>query len=45
VPNVVYSCGSMLHGETVVLPYGCSDSTVRVATVDLPLLLDRLMPG
>jgi predicted GH43/DUF377 family glycosyl hydrolase len=45
VPNVVYSCGSMLHGETIVLPYGCSDSTVRIATVDLRLLLDRLMPG
>ena len=45
VPNVVYSCGSMLHGETVVLPYGCSDSSVRVATVDLRLLLDRLMPA
>ena len=45
VPNVVYSCGSMLHGETVVLPYGCSDSTVRVATVDLRLLLGRLVPG
>jgi predicted GH43/DUF377 family glycosyl hydrolase len=42
VPNVVYSCGSMLHGETVVLPYGCSDSSVRVATVDLGVLLERL---
>jgi predicted GH43/DUF377 family glycosyl hydrolase len=45
VPNVVYSCGAMLHGETVILPYGCSDSAVRVATIDLRLLLDRLMPG
>jgi predicted GH43/DUF377 family glycosyl hydrolase len=45
VPDVVYSCGAMLHGETVILPYGCSDSAVRVATIDLRLLLDRLMPG
>jgi predicted GH43/DUF377 family glycosyl hydrolase len=45
VPNVVYSCGAMRHGETVVLPYGCSDSSVRVATVDLGALLDRLRPG
>jgi predicted GH43/DUF377 family glycosyl hydrolase len=22
VPNVVYSCGSLLHGDTLVLPYG-----------------------
>jgi predicted GH43/DUF377 family glycosyl hydrolase len=45
VPNVMYSCGSMLHGGTIVLPYGCSDSSVRTATVDLSLLLERLTPG
>jgi predicted GH43/DUF377 family glycosyl hydrolase len=44
VPNVVYSCGPMIHDETIVLPYGCSDSSVRTATVDLSLLLERLMP-
>ena len=42
VPDVVYSCGALLHGETVVLPYGCSDSSVQFAVVDLPRLLDRL---
>ena len=42
VPNVVYSCGSMIHGDTVVLPYGCSDSSIRVALVDLGGLLDAL---
>ena len=42
VPNVVYSCGSLLHGGTVVLPYGCSDSSVRIATVDLAQLLAKL---
>ena len=45
VPNVVYSCGAMLHGETVVLPYGCSDSSVRIATIDVRLLLERLEPS
>jgi predicted GH43/DUF377 family glycosyl hydrolase len=44
VPNVVYSCGAMGHGDTIVLPYGCSDSSVRIATLDLPLLLERLTP-
>jgi predicted GH43/DUF377 family glycosyl hydrolase len=34
----------MLHGQTVVLPYGCSDSTVRIATIDLRLLLEQLTP-
>jgi predicted GH43/DUF377 family glycosyl hydrolase len=42
VPNVVYSCGAMIHGDNIVLPYGCSDSSVRIATVNLSLLLDRL---
>jgi predicted GH43/DUF377 family glycosyl hydrolase len=45
VPNVVYSCGSLLHGDMVVLPYGCSDSSVRFAIVDLPQLLSRLTPA
>ncbi|TGO05436.1 glycoside hydrolase [Serinibacter arcticus] len=42
VPNVVYSCGSLLHGRTLVLPYGCSDTSTRIATVDLDSLLDAL---
>jgi len=45
VPNVVYSCGAMMHGGKIVLPYGCSDSSVRIAMVDVNILLDRLMPG
>ncbi|MGV1003847.1 MAG: glycoside hydrolase family 130 protein [Candidatus Nanopelagicales bacterium] len=42
VPNVVYSCGAMAHGDTLVLPYGCSDSAIRFATVDLPGLLGAM---
>lgn len=42
VPNVVYSCGAMLHGRTLVLPYGASDATSRVALVDLDALLAAL---
>jgi predicted GH43/DUF377 family glycosyl hydrolase len=42
VPNVVYSCGALVHGETLVVPYGCSDQRVRIAFVDLGGLLDRL---
>jgi predicted GH43/DUF377 family glycosyl hydrolase len=45
VPNVVYSCGSLLHAGAVILPYGCSDSSVRFAVVDLPRLLARLTPA
>lgn len=42
VPNVVYSCGAMLHREHLVLPYGCSDSSISVAVIDLPQLLEAL---
>ncbi|MEO7125916.1 MAG: glycoside hydrolase family 130 protein [Nakamurella sp.] len=42
VPNVVYSCGALLHGGTLVLPYGCSDSSIRVAFIDLDRLLRRI---
>ena len=44
VPNVVYSCGAMRHGRTLVLPYGCSDAMTRIALVDLDVLLDALQP-
>jgi predicted GH43/DUF377 family glycosyl hydrolase len=42
VPNVVYSCGALLHDETLVIPYGVADTSVAVATVSLPALLDAL---
>ncbi len=42
VPNVVYSCGAMLHHGTLLLPYGCSDSSIRFAFVDVEELLNRL---
>jgi predicted GH43/DUF377 family glycosyl hydrolase len=42
VPNVVYSCGALLHGDTLVLPYGICDAAIGIATVALPELLDAL---
>lgn len=42
VPNVVYSCGALLHGGTVVVPYGIGDSAIGMATVSLGDLLDAL---
>jgi len=32
----------MIHGNNIVPPYGCSDSSVRIAMVNLSLLLERL---
>lgn len=42
VPNVVYSCGGMIHGDLLVMPYAMSDSASSVATVPLEPLLDAL---
>jgi predicted GH43/DUF377 family glycosyl hydrolase len=44
VPNVVYSCGALVHAGTLVLPYGIGDAAIRVATVPLPELLAALSP-
>ena len=35
VPNVVYSCGSLLHGGHLIIPYGTSDYATTFATVPL----------
>ena len=45
VPNVVYSCGSMLNGRDLVLPYGMSDGAVGIAVVSVPDLLTALRAG
>jgi predicted GH43/DUF377 family glycosyl hydrolase len=42
VPNVVYSCGALLHGDQLVIPYAVSDSHTSVATVSITELLARL---
>lgn len=42
VPNVVYTCGGMLHDKQLILPYGFSDVGVRVAVVPLDDLLTQL---
>ena len=45
VPNVVYSCGSIVHNGELVIPYGLSDHSSSFATVNLEVLLDRLRNG
>lgn len=42
VPNVVYTCGAMIHNNTVYIPYAMSDVATRFATVDLTELLGAL---
>lgn len=42
VPNVVYSCGSLVHNGTLMLPFGIADQSVGIALVDLDGLVARL---
>jgi predicted GH43/DUF377 family glycosyl hydrolase len=39
VPNVVYSCGSMLHGRTLILPFAMSDKVTAIVSLSLDELL------
>lgn len=39
VPNVVYSCGSLVHGGTLYLPYGISDQSISYCTTSVAQLL------
>ena len=42
VPNVVYSCGGMIHGGLLILPYAISDTASRFMTVPVSDVLDAM---
>lgn len=44
VPNVVYTCGAMRHGDHIILPYALSDTASSFATMRIDALL-RSMEG
>ncbi len=39
VPNVVYSCGGLIHNSELVLPYAMSDSSCGIATIKMDELM------
>jgi len=39
VPNVVYSCGALVHGDRLILPYAMSDQASAIVSVALDELL------
>ncbi len=39
VPNVVYSCGAIRHGDQLFVPYGVADSSVAFAFIEIKSLL------
>lgn len=42
VPNVVYSCGSILHNGNLIIPYGISDYASTCACINLRELLNEI---
>ncbi len=42
VPNVVYTCGGLVHNGTLLVPYGISDQKTGFVTVELDDLLKKL---
>lgn len=43
VPNVVYSCGALIHRGKLVLPYAMADYATRAVLVDLEELLSSMV--
>jgi predicted GH43/DUF377 family glycosyl hydrolase len=41
-PNVVYTCGALVNGDHLYMPYAMSDSATGFAIVELKPLLERL---
>ncbi|WP_156378614.1 glycoside hydrolase family 130 protein [Rhizobium sp. Root1240] len=44
VPNVVYSCGAMRHGDLIALPYAVSDTYSNFTTIKISTLLETMHP-
>ena len=42
VPNVVYTCGGLRHGDLIFMPYGVADSSVAFAFVPIASLLGAM---
>jgi predicted GH43/DUF377 family glycosyl hydrolase len=42
VPNVVYSCGAIIHNNELVIPYAMSDINSGIATVAVDALLNGM---
>ena len=44
MPNVVYTCGALVHRGRLVLPYGLSDTASTIVTIDLDELFAAFTP-
>ena len=44
VPNVVYTCGAIIHNNELVIPYAMSDVMSGIATVGVSELINCMRP-
>ncbi|MFC1724877.1 glycoside hydrolase family 130 protein [candidate division KSB1 bacterium] len=44
VPNVVYSCGALIHNNILIIPYAMSDINSGIATVEIKELINCMRP-
>ena len=44
VPNVVYTCGAMRHGDNIIFPYAVSDTFSNFATIEIRALMRAMKP-
>jgi predicted GH43/DUF377 family glycosyl hydrolase len=42
VPNVVYTCGAMRHGDQIIMPYAVSDTFSNFATIKIAALREAV---
>jgi predicted GH43/DUF377 family glycosyl hydrolase len=43
VPNVVYTCGALLHDGVLTIPYGISDGAIGFAQIEVDKLLAQMV--
>ena len=41
VPNVVYTCGSIIHGDDLFIPFALADTSTSLAVVNTDALIDQ----
>jgi predicted GH43/DUF377 family glycosyl hydrolase len=39
VPNAIYTCGKLAHGDLLVIPFGVADRSIAVATLSIAALI------
>ena len=45
VPNVVYSCGAIIHNKELIIPYAMADYSSGFASIDMDELFEKMLPA